>query len=189
MTLSLAWQILYYSWFISEVLIVIVTHTPRGKGKLSDRGSMLVLWVTITASITATGFIKGMLPSNMLMGAHWLKAVAVSILAIGLAIRWTAIITLGRSFSVNVAVHEDQHVLRTGLFRLVRHPSYLGMMIIFLAIGLSSRNWYGLLIMLLFPFAALLYRIHVEERALTDAFGEEYIDYSRSTRRLVPFIY
>jgi protein-S-isoprenylcysteine O-methyltransferase Ste14 len=44
-------------------------------------------------------------------------------------------------------------------------------------------------IMLVFPTAALLYRIHVEEMALTEAFGDDYVDYCRTTRRLVPGIY
>ena len=82
-----------------------------------------------------------------------------------------------------------QTVHKTGLFRWVRHPSYAGMLLIFTAIGLSQRNWVSLAIMLVFPTVALLYRIHVEEMALTEAFGEDYLEYSRVTRRLVPGIY
>jgi protein-S-isoprenylcysteine O-methyltransferase Ste14 len=89
----------------------------------------------------------------------------------------------------NVAIHATQTVHKTGLFRWVRHPSYTGMLLIFTAIGLSQRNWLSLAIMLVVPTAALLYRIHVEEMALTEAFGEDYLEYSRVTRRLVPGIY
>jgi protein-S-isoprenylcysteine O-methyltransferase Ste14 len=63
------------------------------------------------------------------------------------------------------------------------------MLVCFVAIGLAERNWGSLAIMLLFPAAALLYRIHVEERALTEAFGAEYVQYSQVTKRLVPGIY
>ena len=107
----------------------------------------------------------------------------------GLAIRWTAIITLGRSFSVNVAILPTQTLHKTGLYRLVRHPSYTGMLVCFIAIGIGVRNWGSLAIMLIFPSAALLYRIRVEEMALRDAFGAEYAAYSRATKRLVPGIY
>ncbi|HEY0797291.1 MAG TPA: isoprenylcysteine carboxylmethyltransferase family protein [Acidisarcina sp.] len=189
MTLQLIWRVLYYSWFLSEVLIVLVTYTRGGRGKLSDRGSMLLLWVVIAGSITASGWIDGKMPHNMLAGAHGLGIVAVTLLATGLALRWTAVITLGRAFSVNVAVHDDQCVHKTGLFRFVRHPSYMAMMIIFLAIGLATRNWYCLAIMMVLPFSALVYRMHVEEAALISAFGEEYLAYSRVTKRLVPFVY
>jgi protein-S-isoprenylcysteine O-methyltransferase Ste14 len=125
----------------------------------------------------------------MFGGAHWVRTLSVAVLAVGLAIRWTAIVTLGKSFSVNVAIHATQTVQKTGLFRLVRHPSYTGLMLVFAAIGIHTRNWLGLAIMLLPTGAALLYRIHVEERALHGAFGEEYAEYSRVTKRLIPGVY
>ena len=75
----------------------------------------------------------------------------------------------------NVAIHVTQTVHKTGLFRWMRHPSYSGMLLIFTAIGLSQRNWVSLAIMLVFPTAALLYRIHVEEMALTEGFGEDLL--------------
>ena len=106
-----------------------------------------------------------------------------------LGIRWTAILNLGRSFSANVAIQEEQKVHRAGLYRFVRHPSYLGLLIIFFAVGVHSRNWAGLTIAVVPPLAALMYRIHVEEAALNEAFGAEYAEYSRETKRLVPGVY
>ncbi|MGC2249618.1 MAG: methyltransferase, partial [Acidobacteriaceae bacterium] len=75
------------------------------------------------------------------------------------------------------------------MYRWIRHPSYLGMLIIFLAIGIHSRNWLGLFVVLIPTTLALLYRIHVEEIALNSAFGETYASYSKTTRRLLPFLY
>jgi protein-S-isoprenylcysteine O-methyltransferase Ste14 len=63
------------------------------------------------------------------------------------------------------------------------------MLIIFAAIGLYERNWISLAVVLILPTAALLYRIHVEEMALTEAFGQQYLDYSKATKRLFPRIY
>lgn len=182
-------RVLYWVWLASEVLILIVTRTRSGDGKVSDRGSLVLLWVVICAAMFASGWAPSLLPGGDLRHAPWIAPVSLSLLIVGLAIRWTAIVTLGRAFSVNVAIHDDQHVHKTGLFRLVRHPSYLGMMIVFLAVGLRLRNWYSVGIAVLLPLAALLYRMHVEEAALTEAFGEEYVDYSRVTKRLVPYIY
>ncbi len=71
----------------------------------------------------------------------------------------------------------------------MRHPSYTGILLIFVAMGLATRNWLGLGIIVLLPTAALLYRIHVEEAALTGAFGKEYAEYSQRTKRLIPGIY
>jgi protein-S-isoprenylcysteine O-methyltransferase Ste14 len=63
------------------------------------------------------------------------------------------------------------------------------MLIIFAAIGLYERNWISMAVVLMLPTAALLYRIHVEEMALTEAFGEQYLEYSKATKRLLPGIY
>ena len=128
-------------------------------------------------------------PRTMLGGAHWLRTAAIILFVAGLAVRWTAIFSLGRSFSTNVAIRPTQAVHKKGLYRWVRHPSYTGMLLIFAAIGINERNWVSLAIMLTFPTAALLYRIRVEEMALTDAFGEDYVNYSRVTKRLLPGLY
>ena len=71
----------------------------------------------------------------------------------------------------------------------MRHPSYTGLLIIFVAIGLHTRNWIGLSIVVIPATAVLLYRIHVEETALREAFRDEYESYSRTTKRLVPGLY
>jgi protein-S-isoprenylcysteine O-methyltransferase Ste14 len=183
------WEILYWAWCGSEVLLVVVTRTRRSGGDVRDRGSMLLLWVVIFAAIWAGsvyGYTHGY---TMFGGARWLRAASVGLMAFGLAIRWTSIVSLGRAFSVNVAIREDQKLYRGGLFRAARHPSYTGMMIIFAAIGVHTRNWVALGIILIPTFVALLYRMRVEEAALGRAFGTEYEEYSRSTKRLVPGIY
>ena len=186
---AMLYAVLYWAWIASEVTVVAVTWTKRGSSKVQDRGSMLILWVVIFASISVGTSLGDDAGWTMFGGAHWVRTLSVVVLAVGLAIRWTAIVTLGQSFSVNVAIHATQTLQKTGLFRLVRHPSYTGLMLVFAAIGIHTRNWLGLAIMLLPPGAALLYRIHVEEQALHGAFGEEYAEYSRVTKRLIPRVY
>jgi len=71
----------------------------------------------------------------------------------------------------------------------VRHPSYTGALLGCLGIGLALGNWIATLVLVLAPGLALLNRIRVEERALCDAFPDEYPDYARTTRRLIPGVY
>ena len=189
MTLAMVYAGLYWAWIATEVTLALVMRTKRSSGEVRDRGSMLLLWVVIFAAVwvgTTPGALKG---PAIFGGAPWVRTLSLVVMATGLAIRWTAILTLGRSFSVNVAIREGQTVYREGLFRFVRHPSYSGMMLIFAGVGLHTRSWMGLAVLLIPPGAALLYRIHVEERALRGAFGEEYVEYSRVTKRLVPGLY
>jgi protein-S-isoprenylcysteine O-methyltransferase Ste14 len=189
MTVSSIWRVLFYAWFASEIYVAIATRTRRSSGNIRDRGSMLILWLVITASITACEWIAAAAQPNLFGGGHWLKTAALILLVAGLTIRWFAILSLGKSFSANVAIQDTQKVHRSGLYRFVRHPSYLGLLIIFLAIGAHSRNWIGLAAVMLPTTAALLYRIRVEEAALCEAFGDEYLEYIRTTKRLVPGMY
>ena len=189
MNLSLLWRVLIWGWLASEIVIGIATRTKRSSGNVRDRGTLAILWIVIFASITACEWIADRSTPNMLGGGHWLKPLSDALMIVGLAVRWTAILTLGKAFSSNVAIQESQTIQRSGLYRIVRHPSYLGMLIIFFAIGVHSRNWLAFAVVVLPTTAALLYRIHVEEIALRDAFGAEYADYSKSTKRLIPGIY
>jgi protein-S-isoprenylcysteine O-methyltransferase Ste14 len=125
----------------------------------------------------------------MFGGAHWLKVAAIAILVAGLTIRWTAILSLGKAFSANVAIRDSQTVYRSGLYRLVRHPSYSGLLLVFAAISLHERNWLAASVVMVPTTAALLYRIHVEEAALHEAFGAQYESYRSTTKRLIPGIY
>jgi protein-S-isoprenylcysteine O-methyltransferase Ste14 len=189
MTIHLIWKTLYWAWIVTEVLVLVVTRTRRGGGEVQDRGSLVVLWVVIFGAMSVGSGSGAMYPPTAFHAGHWLRYVCLGLMMLGLAIRWTAIYTLGRAFSANVAIHATQKLNRSGLFRLMRHPSYTGMLLIFLAMGLNTRNWLGLGIIVGLPMAALLYRIHVEETALTGAFGEDYVEYSRRTKRLIPGIY
>ena len=107
----------------------------------------------------------------------------------GIWIRWTAVRTLGRLFTGFVAIKSDHRLVTSGIYRIVRHPSYTGLLVAHTGLGLSLASWVSLS-MSTIPFVvATFYRMPVEESALRNAFGREYDDYARSTRRLVPWLY
>lgn len=189
MSVSVMWHTLYWLWVISEVIIGVATRTRHSTGKTHDRGSLILLWVIVFSAMTAGNWYGEATTSTVFGGAHALKTAALVILIVGLIIRWSAIITLGKSFSSNVAILDAQKLNRSGLYRFIRHPSYLGLFLVFLAAALHTRNWLSCFIILVPCTAALLYRIHVEEAALLGAFGDEYADYSRTTSRLIPGVY
>jgi protein-S-isoprenylcysteine O-methyltransferase Ste14 len=189
MNLESLFSALGYLWLIAEILLALFTSTRKGGGKVVDRGSQLILWVVIIAVSWIDGWMHTILPVDM-PGSHtWLRPLAFGILLLGLAIRITAIVTLGRAFSANVAMRNDQQLRRNGLYGIVRHPSYLGLELILLAFALHSRTWACVAVVFITPTLAVLYRIHVEEKVLREAFGTEYEDYGRTTKRLFPGIY
>ncbi|HLY40050.1 MAG TPA: isoprenylcysteine carboxylmethyltransferase family protein [Terracidiphilus sp.] len=189
MNLEFLFNALTYVWLAGEILIALVTTTREGRGKIQDRGTQIILWVVLIASFKIEEWMHGFLPADMPGSHSWLRPAAFAILVLGLCVRASAIVTLGRAFSANVALRAGQRLKRSGLYSLVRHPSYFGLELILLAFGLHSRTWWCFAVVLIPPTLAVLYRIHVEEHALRAAFGADYEDYRRTTKRLIPGIY
>lgn len=180
---------LWAIWFASEIWIAFATRTRQSKGDVRDRGSMLLLWIVITAAITASEWLSALHIAPLLGSPNWSRIAGMILLCVGVALRWAAILSLGSAFSANVAIRPDQQLKQNGLYRYVRHPSYSGLLLILVALGIQSGDWLSLSILLIPTTAALLYRISVEEAALYQAFGVRYREYSQTTRRLLPGLY
>jgi protein-S-isoprenylcysteine O-methyltransferase len=118
-----------------------------------------------------------------------LASASVILFVAGLVLRWWAIVTLGRFFTVDVTIEKDHELVERGPFRIVRHPSYTGVLLAFVGLALSLRNWAALVVILVPIGAAFIHRMNVEEDALSRALGSCYAEYMKRTKRLVPFVY
>ena len=153
-----------------------------------DRRSAL-LW-DVANAVEPVGMVLGFLGVGRMSGAGGFVGWAGLVLLVaGVAVRWRAVHTLGKFFTGVVLIREDHRLLRTGLYRHVRHPAYTGTLVAHLGLGLSFSNWYSLALSVVPYAAAAAYRIRVEERALREAFGEEYETYARETKRLIPKVF
>jgi protein-S-isoprenylcysteine O-methyltransferase Ste14 len=115
--------------------------------------------------------------------------VGSAFLIIGLAIMLVAQITLWRFYSSTLVIKKDHQLITHGVYRFARHPIYLGaIMGVCIGIPAFASSLYGLLTMsVLIPI--FLNRIRMEERILTEEFGDAYRTYKETTRKLIPFIY
>jgi protein-S-isoprenylcysteine O-methyltransferase Ste14 len=185
--------LIYFGWIASEIVVALGIRTRKKAGTTHDRGSQFILWIVICAANTLSFVTTGNHAPTLFGGSvdaiFYLRTAALLVIILGLIVRWTAILTLGHAFSANVAIRDSQQLRTSGLYAVVRHPSYLGMLLIFLGIGLYAGNWLALAIMLIPTTAALLYRIYVEEIVLRGAFGPQYVAYSAKTKRLIPWIF
>ena len=118
-----------------------------------------------------------------------MTVVGLVLMLLGVAVRWWAIAVLGRFFTLDVAVRSAQPVVQTGPYRWVRHPAYSGVLLTLLGVALALANWASLVATLAGGISGLLYRVRIEERALQTALGQPYVDYMRSTKRFVPFLF
>jgi protein-S-isoprenylcysteine O-methyltransferase Ste14 len=83
----------------------------------------------------------------------------------------------------------DQPVISTGPYRVLRHPSYAGVLLTLAGIGLALGNWLSLAALVVFPAIGFVYRIRVEEAALSSTLGASYATYASTRRRIIPFVW
>jgi protein-S-isoprenylcysteine O-methyltransferase len=155
----------------------------------ADKGSLGLIWTVILASACAAFVLQQALPRLDFAPARRAAAAGVPIFAAGIALRWYAIVHLGRFFTVNVAIAADHRLIDNGPYRLLRHPSYTGALLAFCGLGVCLRNGAALAVLVIPVLVVFLRRMRIEEEALLAAFGEPYRDYMRCTWRLIPFIY
>lgn len=173
-------------WVAMEIVCSIGKRASASIAR--DRGSLIIIWMALIAAMFAAAALSHVDDTKIpaAEAAFW---IGIALVLIGVVIRAVAIVTLGRFFTVNVAIQKEHELIERGMYRHLRHPSYLGSLLSFFGVGLAMGNWLSLAIAFLVPFFAISYRMAVEERALINHFGDRYRDYAHRTKRLIPRIY
>lgn len=140
-------------------------------------------------SVTASIAVMYAVPLGRMTNYSLHYWIGICLFVAFIALRWYAIYYLGNFFTVDVAVVADQHVINTGPYRFIRHPSYLGAIGAFLGLGLTMNNWIALIVLVVPITAVFLHRITVEESALQAGLGDAYTQYMKNSWRLVPGLY
>jgi protein-S-isoprenylcysteine O-methyltransferase len=173
---------------LASELLLVLNKRSKNRASAPDRLTLPLLWAVITLSIWAGFYLRAAFPGADFSHRRTIYLIGLALFAVGLVIRWSAILHLGRFFTVNVAIAKDHELVTTGPYRFVRHPSYTGTLLIFLGFGLCLLNFFSLLAIFVPITIAFLWRMRVEEAALREAFGQRYESYARSTARLVPWL-
>jgi protein-S-isoprenylcysteine O-methyltransferase Ste14 len=185
---ALLFRGLYAVWIAGELTILVRSLLHSGAPR-RDRGSFVVVFGSIFLGLAAGSALAAAVPAAEIQSGRFAVYLAgLVVMAAGIALRFYAVIVLGRFFTLVVRVGSDQHVVDSGPYRWIRHPAYTGILLAIAGVLLAATNWLALAGVL--PVVAgLLYRIRVEEQALAEELGEPYRSYMRRTKRLVPFVY
>jgi protein-S-isoprenylcysteine O-methyltransferase len=175
---------------ISEIALSLRKRATNKESHLADRGSLRLIWIVTCCSLF-TAFYVGLSLPELNLGALAAPAQILGIILFvaGLALRWYAIIYLGRFFTVNVAIAADHRLIDGGPYRHLRHPSYTGALTAFLGLGLCIGNWLSIALILVPISSVFLWRMRVEEAALLQGLGDQYRSYMGRTKRLIPGVY
>jgi len=158
-------------------------------GVREDRGNRWVL-----AAFGAIGLLQAFLPAYTDRNQFWtidgdaIRWLGVVLFAAGGALRLWPVFVLGDRFSGLVAIQPGHMLVTTGVYAVIRHPSYLGLLVNSLGWALAFRSGVGVLLTVL-TIPPLLARIHAEERLLRSQFGEAYDAYRARTSRMIPGLY
>ncbi|HEX3736037.1 MAG TPA: isoprenylcysteine carboxylmethyltransferase family protein [Solirubrobacterales bacterium] len=166
----------------------------RSRGNQRDAseewGSLVAVVVGIYVGVIGAFLAASKVESAAIDFARLPIFVAGALLtAVGISFRQWAIAVLGAWFTIDVRVGVDQPVVESGPYRWVAHPSYTGMEMVFVGLGLMLGNWLSLAFLVFVPLVGLLVRIRVEERAMLAGLGEPYRRFLAGRARLVPGIW
>ncbi len=161
----------------------------EGATKISGIGGRLVALACVIATTVVVNLTPRVFPAAAIRPGAVAFAAGMVVLLAGLALRGWSFKALGQYFTHTVMVSSDQPVIACGPYRVLRHPSYTGIILAAIGIGLASANWADLAGLLLLTLTALLWRIRIEEAALLTTLGDRYRAYAAQHKRLVPLVW
>jgi protein-S-isoprenylcysteine O-methyltransferase Ste14 len=188
---------IYQQVFVGAVILFALQQLPAlwstlqlrlGRGASSkDRGSYSALQILVAVGVVLGSQSALHMPRATITGQRpMVFFLGSGVAVLGSVISWAAVCHLGRCFTGVVAVRPDQPVVQSGLYHLIRHPSYLGQRLVFLGYALTLTNWISIPAVMVFVVPGYVYRIRVEEQALGDCIGAPYREYMARTYRLLP---
>jgi protein-S-isoprenylcysteine O-methyltransferase Ste14 len=158
-------------------------------GEREDRGNRWVL-----AAFGVIGLLMAYIPAYTDRMEFWtldgdaVRWLGVALFSAGGALRIWPVFVLGHRFSGLVAIQPGHTLVTSSVYGVIRHPSYLGLLVNSLGWALAFRSGVGVLLTAL-TIPPLVARIRAEEALLRTQFGGEYDAYRRRTSRLIPGVY
>ena len=189
---TLQWGSLFWGAMILHFAIEAANaaRQPTGQAVVADRDSRFMLGRVVLITGIAGFLVAFHLHSLAMPGpGRVYVAVGVALICLGMAIRQWAVDTLGRFFTFKLTVRGDQRVVDSGPYRVVRHPSYSGLLVSGIGTAVALGNWVSLGVIVVPAVLALARRIQVEEGMLRQGLGPDYDRYAASRKRLVPGVW
>jgi protein-S-isoprenylcysteine O-methyltransferase Ste14 len=177
---------------ISEWVLIFTKKKEGISSVKKDRTTIsfiLTLTINVAIAITLSFYLNGIGVLRIVFSHKILMVLTICFVIIGMMIRWFSIITLSKYFSTNLTIVDGHTLYKDGLYKYIRHPSYLGATISFVSVGLYFSNLISFCIIVSSIVIGYIHRIRNEEKMLINHFGKEYVDYQNKTKMLVPFIW
>ena len=156
--------------------------------KQNDKLSILLILISSSVSVFSS-VIEWAYFTPDKSQINSVTVIGIIFLVIGICFRVWSINVLGKNFTATVKITKEHELIKTGPYKLIRHPSYLGAFIAIIGCPVFLNNTYTIFISCVAMMIAYYFRINVEEKTLSNHFGKYYEDYKKNTYRLLPLIW
>lgn len=183
--LKITWLIVLTYWFISGL------RTKKVDQQETFLKRFVQYWLPLIIAILLLGpgewFGHSWLRENFVEHTNLVGIIGLVISVIGAIIACTSRYLLGKNWSLSVQKKENHQLIQDGIYKIVRHPIYTGLLLLFIGNAIIVGD-YRAIIAVLIVFVSLWLKLKKEEKLLTETFGAKYTEYKNQTKALIPYL-
>jgi protein-S-isoprenylcysteine O-methyltransferase Ste14 len=183
--LKLCWFIVITYWFISGLSV------KKLKNQESFFKRFVQYWLPLIIAIILLGpgewFGDSLLRENFVPHSDLVGNIGLVFCVIGAFIACWSRYLLGKNWSLSVQRKENHELIQNGIYKLLRHPIYTGLLLLFIGNMIIVGDYRGIIAVLL-VFISFWFKLLKEEKLLIETFGNQYTEYKNGTKALFPFL-
>lgn len=180
-----------YLWIVWWLIWMALAFGTKKTQQRESFGSRLiyifVAWVAIEIMLAPLRYAP-YLRTEIYPNRPWIGPLGIAITILGFGLTFWARTVLGRNWSGNVTIKVDHELIRTGPYRVVRHPIYTGLIVALIGTAMARDQWRGVLAVFLLWTSFTIKRLK-EEQFMRQTFGSQYTDYARATGAIFPLLF
>jgi len=183
--LRLTWLavVVYWLWSARRAKAAVQTE-PYSK-------RLVAYWLPLVVALILLGpgkwFGHSLLREQFVPHSHLVESIGLALCLSGAFLAIWSRHVLGRNWSGTVQLKRDHELIERGPYRLIRHPIYSGLLLLFIGNAIMVGDWRGILAVAI-VFVSFWRKLRLEEQWLSGHFGESYVSYMRRTRALIPSV-
>lgn len=183
--LKITWLIVLTYWFISGLNAKKVEHQETFLTRF------LQYWLPLIIAMLLLGpgewYGQSWLREKFIEHTNLVGMIGLSIAVMGAIIACTSRYMLGKNWSLSVQKKEDHQLIQSGIYKMVRHPIYTGLLLLFIGNAIIVGD-YRAIIAVVIVFVSLWLKLKKEEKLLIEIFGTKYTEYKKLTKALIPYL-
>lgn len=178
-------------WIFLLVLLLLFGQPTENDRETKDKSTYFIA-ITLSPFLVTIQYLTGNFEYSTItlyqFGFPYLNYVGFLVIVLGLVVHASGMWALRSEWTVYINIKDESKLVQRGIFKMIRHPIYCGLILELLGFCIALSNWISFIVILCPNLVSILYRMKSEENALINKFGNEYLKYMATTKRFIPFI-